>query len=804
MKQIYALVVGIDDYPEKPLNGCVNDAHAWKDYLEEWAGREGRLHLEMLVNGAATREAIVSTFRSHLGRAGEGDTALFCFSGHGSEERAPLPWALEEPGGVSETLLAVDSRVEGGLDIADKELAVLIAEVARGGAHVVVVLDSCHSGTATRDPGEVGQVRRMAPSKTWQRPEGTYWFEGDASVPAELDSAGGWRVLPVGRHVLLAACEDWQVAREYIVGGKTRGLFTWSLLGALGRLGAELSYKELFKQVQARVSGIVPSQTPAADGDLTGRLFDGAVTPRVARYHVREDREGVWWLDAGAVHGMGDEAELALLPVGVEGTDDLSDRVGTVRVVAVEAGRSRVEAIEGTLDEGSIYGAVLTRLSVEALAVALDGSLEGREAVREGIDRSPYLRFAGDGVPAGLMVRLEGDEWWLRRPGGTRDQVGSPVAGREETGALVDALELAARWRSVAEMENPGSALAGAIEMTVYERLGSEGDPVLREVSGGGDVRLEYRVGEDGRVEPPRLAVRLVNRSEEALYYALAGLDETFAVHLLADGFGRLAAGAEVWVGRSRGIRGSVPEGLHRRGVTRRRDLLMLFVSAVETDFTLLEQSGLGGVGRLRDGGRPPEARPGLLDTLLRRTAWREIEDEPPTVAHQWAVRRQGVVTVRPMAWVELPEAGGRVELAGGSEAVTIKAPAGLGGAMRLQPREALAGSSAAAALGLERRGLREAVVAGRLASDPGLSVLELRGVVGGGVSEERPLELATGVALANGERLAAVGWVRGEARVLSEEIGSGRCQVVTLPSPAGGDGSKSRWLELVVLGGVQ
>lgn len=804
MRQIYALVVGIDEYPEKPLNGCVNDAHAWKEYLEEWAGREGRLHLEMLVNGGATREAILSTFRAHLGQAGEGDTALFCFSGHGSEERAPLPWAKEEPGGVSETLLAVDSRVEGGLDLADKELAVLIAEVARGGAHVAVVLDSCHSGTATRDPEEEASVRRMSPAKTWQRPEGTYWFEGDASVPSDLDSAGGWRVLPVGRHVLLAACEDWQVAREYIVGGKTRGLFTWCLLGALGRLGAELSYKELFKQVQTRVSGIVPSQTPAADGDLTGRLFDGAVTARVARYHVRGDREGVWWLDAGAVHGIGEGAELALLPVGAEGEEDLSDRLGTVRVVSVEAGRSRVEPVEGEMDEGAIYGAVLTQLPVEALAVALEGSIEELGAVRDGIERSPYLRVAGDGVPAGLLARLDESGWWLRRSGGVGDQVGSPVAGREEVGALVDALELAARWRSVAEMENPGSALKGAIEMTVYERLGPEGEPVLREVSGGGEVRLEYRVSEDGRREPPRLAVHLVNRSEEALYYALVGLDETFAVRLLADGVGRLAAGAEVWVGRSRGIRGSVPEGLHRRGVTRRRDLLMLLVSAVETDFTLLEQSGLGGAGRLRDGRRPPEARPGHLDTLLRRVAWREIEDEPPTVAHQWAVRRQGVVTVRPMAWMELPEAGGRVELVGGSEGVAMMAPAGLGGAVRLQPREALAGASAAAALGLEMDGLREAVVAGGLASDPGLSVLEVRGVASGRVSGERPLELATGGALASGERLAAVGWVGGEARVLSEEAGAGRCRVVALPSPTGGDESASSWLELVVLGGGQ
>ena len=45
-------------------------------------------------------------------------------------------------------------RVGGRLRraLADKELSLLLAEVAANGPHVVVILDCCHSGGGTRDP----------------------------------------------------------------------------------------------------------------------------------------------------------------------------------------------------------------------------------------------------------------------------------------------------------------------------------------------------------------------------------------------------------------------------------------------------------------------------------------------------------------------------------------------------------------------------------------------------------------------------------------------------------------------------
>ena len=170
-RTIYALLVGIDDYPAPipKLRGCVNDIEAFADYLRERvAGDKGIvLKLKMLKNAEATRQAAVDAFRGHLGQAKKGDIALFCYSGHGSQEQAPEEFWKIEPDHLDETLVCYDSRNAGSWDLADKEIAKLIGEVAAQGPHFAVILDCCHSGSGTR---EIESVVRRAPTDLRRRP----------------------------------------------------------------------------------------------------------------------------------------------------------------------------------------------------------------------------------------------------------------------------------------------------------------------------------------------------------------------------------------------------------------------------------------------------------------------------------------------------------------------------------------------------------------------------------------------------------------------------------------------------------
>ena len=76
-----------------------------------------------------------------------------------------------------ETLVCYDSRADGKdvWDLSDKELSKLIAEVAVNSPHILVIIDSCHSGFSSRDAVQDISVR-MAPVNGEPRPLDKFLF----------------------------------------------------------------------------------------------------------------------------------------------------------------------------------------------------------------------------------------------------------------------------------------------------------------------------------------------------------------------------------------------------------------------------------------------------------------------------------------------------------------------------------------------------------------------------------------------------------------------------------------------------
>ena len=66
MGKVYALLIGIDSYPEgtRSLEGCVNDVADVEDYL---AQHYSDLALLKLTNADATYANVIAQIRAHLG-----------------------------------------------------------------------------------------------------------------------------------------------------------------------------------------------------------------------------------------------------------------------------------------------------------------------------------------------------------------------------------------------------------------------------------------------------------------------------------------------------------------------------------------------------------------------------------------------------------------------------------------------------------------------------------------------------------------------------------------------------------------
>jgi hypothetical protein len=221
------MVVGInysgnpEDGPVRPLKGCINDAN---DIGRQVARlNPGFFRLLGVKDEPVTRDSFFSTWREMMGAAGEGDTLLLTYSGHGGRVDARCPGT--EADDKDETLILSRFQPNQPPDamehIIDDELAVLWAEAAAKRLRVVFIADSCFSGTVHRSVDLAD--RRYRTIRSYRLPPGSR-----APVPCQAVSQEEPRNL-----LFLAGSQENEVVPEITVGADWRGALSVAVARAL-------------------------------------------------------------------------------------------------------------------------------------------------------------------------------------------------------------------------------------------------------------------------------------------------------------------------------------------------------------------------------------------------------------------------------------------------------------------------------------------------------------------------------------------------------------------------------------------
>lgn len=652
--RLHALLVGVDAYPAPvpSLTGCVNDVTRFAEVLRGRVGAEA-LDLVVLRDGEATRTAVTTHLTEHLGRATAEDVALFYFSGHGSQQAAPEVFWSVELDHRDETIVCVDSRSPGRWDLADKELAALLAGITGSGCHLLVVLDCCHSGDGTCAADE---VVRLAPPDLRPRPPSTYVGVGGAAGPdgptersGPVRGAGRWT--PVGRHVLLAACRSSEQAREVTVAGRRHGALSAALAAALSGTDGRPTYRDVLRLVTADVTSRVADQHPqleTADASELDRPFLGGAVAGTPRPLTLSRLPDGWSIDFGAVHGVpepigDDTTELAVYPLTGETS---GSPLATALVTKVLPDRSLVD-LAPELDAAYVYRAVVTAIPLAPLRVGVLGDAAGTAALRGAAARADatlveLVALADlDADPSGgasdLLVRATPDGFVITRPGVTRPLV--PVVegeGREQRTVL--ALERVARWLRLSALANPATRLSdGSVRVEVDAGSGA--------VGAGGTLTVAYA----GSV-PPRFTVRLANTTSNPLWAALLDLTETYGI--FTDAFPAGSVALEAGESTSVDLVGQVTDAAWAAGTVSLRDQLLVVTSTLEFDPRTLEQEELDvsapPAGSLRGADSPAGVR-STLDRVLSGTRTRRLGPRPEgRGVADWRTDSVFVVTSRP------------------------------------------------------------------------------------------------------------------------------------------------------------
>lgn len=314
-----AALFGVNEYKNiSSLRGCVNDVEDMKALLTEVFGFETR-NVKTFINGDVTKDEVRRQMKWLFRGASAGDRVVLHLSSHGSNVADKDG---DEPDGQDEIFCMHDMDFDDpGSYLLDDELREWTEELPEG-VQLLVVLDTCHSGTGTRlllsrdamnAPPTLVEVeatfkRAMTASGDGERGIATAaraleldnpdlvrarYVEPPPEVQAEIAAARAKAVKSRKRglvkaplnHVLLAACRDDQTAADANINGRPCGAFTHNLCETLRADGARVARRTLIDQVAKALSEGHFNQVPqleAKDGDIP--LFEGetALAPTAA------------------------------------------------------------------------------------------------------------------------------------------------------------------------------------------------------------------------------------------------------------------------------------------------------------------------------------------------------------------------------------------------------------------------------------------------------------------------------------------------------------------------------------------
>lgn len=253
-----ALVIGLGQYEDSnwsKINGD-NDVR----YVVRMLEQQGYTDIKTLKNKEATKQGIITALTDLAKRSDTGDKIYIHYSGHGQlitdlngdEATRWNGWHSQ----WDESIIPYDAYMtycekdRGEKHISDDELSQHLTKIRKAvgkKGEIIVVLDACHSGDATR--GEFDEIVRGVDTK--------FNIPKDPNAPITTPLPEQW--------LTISACQPYQLCTE--IKGKRVGKLTFALY-SLGRSFFKLGKKDMERLLEnflKKYESRLP-QTPMVSG----------------------------------------------------------------------------------------------------------------------------------------------------------------------------------------------------------------------------------------------------------------------------------------------------------------------------------------------------------------------------------------------------------------------------------------------------------------------------------------------------------------------------------------------------------
>lgn len=552
--KLLVLGVAINEYgvKEHQLKGCHNDLDGLIDFLNKHIDQKSwNLKICELRDQKATRQGLIETFLSFFGNLKDGDSALFYFSGHGSQAYAPKVFRHEMQGKLHETIVCYDSRTNSR-DLYDKEMSYLIWKITqKKKVHFTVIMDCCHAESITKDGKKRNKngkerIRRTAKQKT------KFSWKDYLGADSYLKTDKGLKV-PVGNHILMAACRRNEKSKERNLEFKQRGVFTYGLLKTLEKSKGNITYGALLNRIQSIVYNFTIDQHPqleahGIDNPWQKYFLGGSIQQQkelgLVSYHYSKG----WILNMGSINGLSNVVfGASIVKLDLSESSKIqkdSKRWNSVLLEKIHPTYSTVR-MPKTIDNSKRFSAIIPQSNISKLpvSVAPDSDAEGLNLfVKEWKkNKFKYFYLCNSLEQAAYLIHIEKGRYSIQALK-TNFCFLQTLNGYSKTNAklLVQSLDKIARWHQIKALENPTSLIHDlTIKLTFYEviKINSTRLEVLKERQIPDFTRispkLKYRFNTISKKwEEPAFRLRFENpaSNKQPIWIALLFLGSDFSI----------------------------------------------------------------------------------------------------------------------------------------------------------------------------------------------------------------------------------------------------------------------------------
>ncbi|KAF4983465.1 hypothetical protein FZEAL_1194 [Fusarium zealandicum] len=614
----YAILVGINAYPDKPLKGCVRDIENVRSLLQQ---HKPPVQIKVFTatsnpNGEdlgpiedtkslPTHSNVTAALEHITFNAQRGDRVYIHYSGHGTQVERKSAFSNTSTRDLALPLLHGD-RGGGTRCLGGHQLGMKLNAMVNKGLVVTLVLDCCFAASVYRQ--DRLNVRFLPPSPEYGL---DFTDDGDKTIESAEETSSAyrdvsmtpsWLIDPKG-YAVLSGCDSHEEATEVILKGESYGALSHHLYLTLGDNGLNRRHKDIHRRLCVKFRESALNQSPKLYGNKDQCFFgQPEIESTVETISLVRDGQNLL-LQAGRAHGISDGDELILYPSTLSNRDPgLPTNIIAATVDSAQPLTSTL-VLGGTPNSSTLINWVAelrTRSCLRGFPVSLSENLHRTDEWLKTLDmRSLMTRGPAEDQPFAFHVGLVDKEYTILNGSGQQVMNLPPMpqdlVGSDDVSAVIEHLT---RYQLVKSLRNdsPADDFQNSFDINIVNPAGDYFAP-------GCVIEVEQNDS-----KKPMFELQVRNRGHKFLYVFVYDMGPFWQIEdIFCGGYESLSPpnSSKGFSGvYKKKMRTTVPQQMREKGSQQCDDILKVFITSQPTSFDLLDLPKIGHPSQKQSGDR--------------------------------------------------------------------------------------------------------------------------------------------------------------------------------------------------------